>query len=78
MHILSTSLDAGGRTVHGMPGRAILRSADAALQELPFRVSKMHWPRQVQLRRVLAPASPGQTEQPVRALLYGQREGTGS
>lgn len=75
MHLLPAALDAGGWFVHGVPGRTILRSLDAALQELPLRLPKVHRPRQVQLRRVLAAAAFGQIEQPVRALLYRQREG---
>lgn len=75
VHLLSASFDAGGWTVHGVPGCAILRSVDPALQELSLRLSKMHRSWQVQLRRVLVTPALGQAEQPVRALLYRQREG---
>ena len=75
MHLLPPPFDAGGRPVQGMSRSAVLRFPDAALQELPPGLSKVHRVREIQLRRLLAPPASRQTEQSVRALLHGQREG---
>lgn len=75
MHLLPTPLDAGGRPVQRMPRGTVLRFSDAALQELPPGLSKVHRLWEIQLRGLLAPLAPRQTEQSVRALLHGQREG---
>lgn len=72
VYVVSASLHARRRSVYGMLGLPVLRHPDPIVQNLPRRLPFVQWTRPVQLHRLHLPAAPGQTQQPMRAVLYTQ------
>lgn len=72
MHVVPRAVHARGRPVHGMPRLPVLRPSDTAVQAVSRRLSLVQRTRSVQLHVLHVPATPGQTQQPVRALLHTQ------